>query len=145
MREKCLYLELFWSAFSRIRTEYGKMRTRITPNTDTFNAVENGPLRTPFITSFQSLKEPLKNRLWCLLRNWFCIWFQKCFRKLYTVIVMKLYLQWKSVYFVRSRWKVHRYYTYFVSFRHLFSAGSYSIILNRKYWTFCFPPWSCTR
>ena len=53
MDEKCPYSELFWSAFSRIRTEYGKihskygvslriqsecgkMRTRITPNTDTF-------------------------------------------------------------------------------------------------------------
>ena len=45
----CPYSELFWSAFSRIRTEYGeipdilskcgKMRTRITPNTDTFYSV----------------------------------------------------------------------------------------------------------
>ena len=45
LREKCLYSELFWSAFSRIRTEYliesecGKMLTRITPNKDTFHAV----------------------------------------------------------------------------------------------------------
>ena len=45
LRKKYPYLELFWSAFSRIRTEYGeilecgKMRTRITPNTDTFHAV----------------------------------------------------------------------------------------------------------
>ena len=49
LREKCPYSELFWSAFSRIRTEYGeilriqsecgKMWTRITPNTDTFYAV----------------------------------------------------------------------------------------------------------
>ena len=49
LREKCPYSELFWSLFSGIRTEYGeilhiqskcgKMRTRITPNTDTFNAV----------------------------------------------------------------------------------------------------------
>ena len=48
--EKCPYSELFWSAFSRIWTEYGeesfriqskcrKMRTGITPNTDTFYAV----------------------------------------------------------------------------------------------------------
>ena len=58
-REKCPHLELFWSAFSRIWTEYGEilpispylvwmpeylhiqserreMRTRITPNTNTF-------------------------------------------------------------------------------------------------------------
>ena len=39
LRKKCPYLELFWSAFSRIRTEYGKMWTRITLNTDTFHAV----------------------------------------------------------------------------------------------------------
>ena len=56
LRKKCSYSELFWSAFSRIRTEYGeilrispylvrmqenagKMRIRITPNTDTFYAV----------------------------------------------------------------------------------------------------------
>ena len=49
LREKCSYSELFWSVFSRIRTEYGeilriqyecrKMRTRIIPNTDTFYAV----------------------------------------------------------------------------------------------------------
>ena len=51
LREKCPYLELFWSVFSRIRTEYreipvylriqsecGKIRTRITPNTDPFYA-----------------------------------------------------------------------------------------------------------
>ena len=37
--EKCPYLELFWSIFSRIRAEYEKIRTRITPNTDTFYAV----------------------------------------------------------------------------------------------------------
>ena len=56
LRKKCPYSELFWSAFfsafSCIRTEYsispysvrmpentGKMRTRITPNTDIFYAV----------------------------------------------------------------------------------------------------------
>ena len=47
LREKCLYSELFWSAFSRvpfslslrIQSECGKMQTRITPNTDTFYAV----------------------------------------------------------------------------------------------------------
>ena len=31
LRKKCPYSELFWSVFSRIRT-------RITPNTDTFHA-----------------------------------------------------------------------------------------------------------
>ena len=39
LREKCPYSELFWSVFSRIRTEYEKIRTRIAPNTDTFHAV----------------------------------------------------------------------------------------------------------
>ena len=34
--KKCPYLELFWSLFSRIRTEYGQIRTRATPNMDTF-------------------------------------------------------------------------------------------------------------
>ena len=34
LHKKCPYSELFWSAFSRIRT-------RITPNTDTFHAVLN--------------------------------------------------------------------------------------------------------
>ena len=54
--EKCQYSESFWSVFFRIRTEYGeilrispysvwmentvgKIRARITPNTDTFYAV----------------------------------------------------------------------------------------------------------
>ena len=30
LREKCLYSELFWSVFSRIRTEYGEI-LRISP------------------------------------------------------------------------------------------------------------------
>ena len=43
LRKKSPYLELFWSAFfplsDWIRGNAGKMRTRITPNTDTFYAV----------------------------------------------------------------------------------------------------------
>ena len=53
LHEKCPYLEFFWSVLSRIRTEYGKIlriplriqsecgkiRSRKTPNTDTFHAV----------------------------------------------------------------------------------------------------------
>ena len=39
LREKCPYLELFWSVFSRIRTECGKIPTRKTPDMDTFYAV----------------------------------------------------------------------------------------------------------
>ena len=36
LHRMCLYSELFWPAFSHIRTEYGKMRARISP------------IRTPF-------------------------------------------------------------------------------------------------
>ena len=39
LRKKCPYLELFWSAFSHIRTEYGKIWTTIAPNTDPFHEV----------------------------------------------------------------------------------------------------------
>ena len=42
MLKKCTYSELLWSVFSRIWTEYEesrKIRSRITPNTDTFHAV----------------------------------------------------------------------------------------------------------
>ena len=39
LREKCLYLEFFWSVSLRIQSECGKIRTRKTPNTDTFQAV----------------------------------------------------------------------------------------------------------
>ena len=41
-RKKCPYSKLFWPAFPHIRTEYGEIlhiRTRATPNTDTFYAV----------------------------------------------------------------------------------------------------------
>ena len=50
LRKKCLYLELFWSIFSCIRTEQGevriwskcgKIRTRLNPNTDTFSRSGN--------------------------------------------------------------------------------------------------------
>ena len=40
LRKKCPCLELFWSVFSRSQIECGKIRTRITPNTDTFHAVQ---------------------------------------------------------------------------------------------------------
>ena len=46
LRKKCPYSELFWSAFSRIysvslriQSECGKMRTRLSPNTNTFHPV----------------------------------------------------------------------------------------------------------
>ena len=37
--EKCPYSELLWSVFSCLQSKCRKMRTRITPNTDTFYAV----------------------------------------------------------------------------------------------------------
>ena len=43
LRKKCRYSELFWSVFFpypvQMRENAGKMRTRITPNTDSFYAV----------------------------------------------------------------------------------------------------------
>ena len=42
LRKKCPYSELFWSVFSRVILVSifpGKIRTRITPNTDAFQAV----------------------------------------------------------------------------------------------------------
>ena len=39
LRLKCPYSELLWSVFSRIQSECGKMRTRITPHTATFHTV----------------------------------------------------------------------------------------------------------
>ena len=54
LRKKCLYLEFFWSVFSRIWTEYGEIRSispyavrmrentdRKTANTDSFYAMHN--------------------------------------------------------------------------------------------------------
>ena len=50
LHKKCPYSEIFWSVFSRIRTEYGviripseggKIRTRITPNPDTYYTLES--------------------------------------------------------------------------------------------------------
>ena len=56
LREKCSYLEFFWSVFPRIRPEYWdilylrirtRIRTRITPNTYTFHAMVTArPRRT---------------------------------------------------------------------------------------------------
>ena len=67
LRKKCPYSELFWFTFSRIWTEYGengvslhiqsecrKMRTRRTPNTDTFHAV-NRTLKYSFCTLGSSI------------------------------------------------------------------------------------------
>ena len=67
-RKKCSYSELFWSAFSRIRTEYGvslrfqsecrKMQTKITPNADTF-----------YVVNYSDMKMFLKLPIKSLLRN----------------------------------------------------------------------------
>ena len=55
LREKCLYLELFWSVFSRIWIEYGDVRSispysvRMRGNTDQINS-EYGPfLRSVYV------------------------------------------------------------------------------------------------
>ena len=41
LRKKCPYSEFFWSVFSRIQSECGKIRTRKTPNADNIHAVCN--------------------------------------------------------------------------------------------------------
>ena len=78
LRKKCPYSELLWSAFSRIRTEYGetlvslriqskcrKMRTRITLNADTFYAVRFSAFHR-FIDWFKDVKDS-----GCLSIFWF--------------------------------------------------------------------------
>ena len=40
LREERPYLKIFWSVFSHIRTEFGKMQTKKTSNTETFLAVQ---------------------------------------------------------------------------------------------------------
>ena len=70
LRKKCRYSELFWSVFSRVRSEislriqseFGKMQTRITSNTDTFHAVSSmkilgmGDCKTKLKQSVMKLK-----------------------------------------------------------------------------------------
>ena len=52
-REKCLYSELFWSVFSRIRTEYGEVRMR--ENTDQNKSEYWHFLRNDLLTKFLTL------------------------------------------------------------------------------------------
>ena len=65
MRKKCPYSDLFWSALSSIRTEYGeilristypvqmrKIRTGINPNKDTFYAVKIYEIGIILFTTF---------------------------------------------------------------------------------------------
>ena len=71
LRKKCPYSEFFWSIFSRIRTKYGekrgkcwKIRTRKTPNTDTFHAVFDWKKRPSFWKYFfRNLNEKTCNSL----------------------------------------------------------------------------------
>ena len=53
LREKCLYSELFWSVFSRIRTEYGEVRMR--ENTDQNKSEYWHFLRNDLLTKFLTL------------------------------------------------------------------------------------------
>ena len=61
--EKCLYSELFWSRFSRIRTEYGEI-LRISPysvrmweNTDQNNSEYRHFLRSAALNSLNLLEQ----------------------------------------------------------------------------------------
>ena len=51
LRKKCLYSELFWSVFSRIRTEYGEI-LRMRENTDQNNSEYGHFLRSDSVKSF---------------------------------------------------------------------------------------------
>ena len=62
MRKKCPYSELFWSVFSRIRTEYGEMRSispysvRMGENTDQNNSEYGHFLRSVKCKNFPGIQ-----------------------------------------------------------------------------------------
>ena len=59
LREKCPYSDFFCSVFSHIRTirsEFEKVRTRKTPNTDTFYAVKGSEWEDYLATTFANSK-----------------------------------------------------------------------------------------
>ena len=58
LREKCPYLEFFWSIFSRIWTEYGEISvTPYTPYLSVFslNAIKYEPEKTPNTDTFHAV------------------------------------------------------------------------------------------
>ena len=52
-----------YGVFFRIQSEYGKIRTRITPNTDTFHAVY-------ILTKHVTFEETFHNFLWNLMERY---------------------------------------------------------------------------
>ena len=66
LRKKCPYSELFWSAFSRIRTEYGEMRSispysvRMRENADQNNSEDGYSLRSDSFSNFPAKKDTLE-------------------------------------------------------------------------------------
>ena len=64
LRKKCLTMDHFWSVISRIRTEYGKIRTR---NNSVFGHFSHSDI---FILSFQKLQK-FRNRYQYHLKNVF--------------------------------------------------------------------------
>ena len=69
LRKRCPYLELFWSAFSRIRTEYWNMQTRITSNIDTFHAVIPRKMKSKFTLSVNKRLYPTESNACKLYGN----------------------------------------------------------------------------
>ena len=65
LRKKCPCSELFWSALSRIRTEYGEIIPELTPNTATFYEVfviqinQRHPHAPDPLSSVDSFNRPL--------------------------------------------------------------------------------------
>ena len=106
LREKCRYSELFWSvifhipteygeivrSFFRMRSEWGKIRTRITPNANTFYVVFGSTqfsayikwcdkyFRMLLIIIFDAFASPL------LLRKFFLCWFDLNKKKHFLVL-----------------------------------------------------------
>ena len=104
---------LFWSAFSRIRTEYrplriqsecGKMRTRITPNMDTFYVMSFASLGTHLrlcqtrFSRHLNMRTSLNMRTICKLTELYAFILGRAFRKKRIDINIETYsqnMQWK--------------------------------------------------
>ena len=69
LRENYPYSALFWSAFFRIRTESGKIRTRKTPNMDTFHAVSGVDIINIFASWGLYKNHKKQHFLWSILSD----------------------------------------------------------------------------
>ena len=65
LRKKCPHSVLFWSIFSRICTEYEKMRTRITLNTETFHTVITFSQNFKDVSTLKTFQQYI-DIFWCM-------------------------------------------------------------------------------